>query len=95
MYLAAGQFDREPTFFQFGFQNRALVALNLDALTLDTAANAAALLEIPGQFFQLCFSQGQAIQDSHSFASAALGLPADTNNAITRGPRSVIATDTL
>jgi hypothetical protein len=72
-----------------------LVALEFDVVTLDGTSYSAALLELFADRFQFVRVLRNIRDHRHGFAAAALGLPANTDHAITGRGRPIFATNAV
>lgn len=72
-----------------------MVALKFDVVTLEGASDSAALLELFADRFQFVRMLRNTRHHRHGFATAALGLAANSDHAITGGRRPIFTTDAV
>ena len=73
----------------------ALIALYLEDLTFNRAADTASLLELFAEGFECVGVLGNPCNDRDGLAAPSLGLSPDTHHAITGCTRSGVAADTF
>lgn len=80
--LSSGNFHRVPAFFQFSFNQLALISLNFNSAILQSASNPTFLLQYFGQGLQFGPGQGEALDDGDRLTAPAFGFPMESYDAI-------------
>lgn len=85
-HSTAGTLYRPAVLGQLFDQSIPVIALDLDGVILDRAAGTALLLQGFGKVPELVSDQGHSRNDGDPFPFPAFGRPADTYDAVLRGP---------